>query len=195
MIPIVDPQASRRRDGGRRPCPVVAVLSRLLKKGRRAHLRPQRSLTSAHCARFRPLCRDFLLRKGDANGGEGGRSSSPSYLYAERQGHATVVAVLVASAKAKANERVATPKGREPWPPGCSSCKSIVSWGSGMGAMMPFMGPWVARHFSADLGSRRRARAGVRFAGVVVTGANRGTFHRAVVTRPTCTAFIDPARL
>jgi hypothetical protein len=43
MIAIVDPEPSRRRGGGRRPCPPLwQYLSRLQKKARRVHRCPQR---------------------------------------------------------------------------------------------------------------------------------------------------------
>jgi hypothetical protein len=47
------------------------------------------------------------------------------------------------------------PKGEDRGPLAVLPCKSAVSWGSGMGAMMLFMDPSVAP-LGGDLGSRRR---------------------------------------
>jgi hypothetical protein len=43
------------------------------------------------------------------------------------------------SLSAKADERMAAPKGRGSWTPGSSSLQIGVSWGSGMGATTPFV--------------------------------------------------------
>jgi hypothetical protein len=48
------------------------------------------------------------------------------------------------------------PKSENHGPLAVLPCKSGVSWGSGMGAMMPFMDPPVARHLSAIAVAARR---------------------------------------
>jgi hypothetical protein len=67
MIAIVDPQASRRRGGGRRPCPRCGSTSCSRdKKGRRVHGGPQRARTPDPPAPFSPANQLFSggRRKG-----------------------------------------------------------------------------------------------------------------------------------
>jgi hypothetical protein len=58
-------------------------------------------LTPHPRARFQPLLQGFIAWEGTLMGGEGGDRPSPSWLHAEREGHAPVVAVLRASAKGR----------------------------------------------------------------------------------------------
>jgi hypothetical protein len=68
------------------------------------------------------------------------------------EGLAPVVAVLVASAKGRLGDR-GPQRARIMDPLAVLPCKSAVSWGSRMGAMMPFVDPPVARHFCWRFGT------------------------------------------
>src|SRR6266540_2689544 len=83
------------RDGGRRRCPRWGSTSRVGRKGRRAHLRPQRASTP------HPLVFGLTMRfAAGRRGRRGHHDRPPSQPVGE--GHAPVVAVLLAASQRRA---------------------------------------------------------------------------------------------
>jgi hypothetical protein len=105
---LVGPFASRRRDGGAKAMPSLwqYFVTQGLSQSRRSS--PPKELDPAPWARFPAALQGFIaLGKGTVIG----RKSAivvPSDLHAEREGHAPVVAVLLASPKGALGPRFRT---------------------------------------------------------------------------------------